>query len=345
MSVDNTAFSDVVPLKPEFPLFGGLFRDIGYWIVPKKRPLFSLFDLGSTGVRFQQTNALSKQKLQIGTFNTLLTVACYGNLTQRETSFRVYVKVSDGINDVVSLTRTYSIHESCLIPGSFTIPFSIVKPRLWHGRVDPFLYDATVDIEYNSAKADSVTTKIGVRSFKVDSQTGFFLNGAPYPLYGASLHQDFANLGWAIKPSHVKQNFEALKELNATALRCSNYQHSDETYSFADELGLIVWADIPNIGVAPANPAMFVNAGLQLRELIRQTGSHPSILFWGLAHEPDVFHPDNSFPYPLLWSLRQIAKLEDPTRLTVGPNLTISRAKILSRPLQYRIRHLLLQLF
>ncbi|KAJ3064625.1 hypothetical protein HDU98_011980 [Podochytrium sp. JEL0797] len=318
LRVDNAKnISDVLPLHADFPAFGGLFRDIGYWVIQDHVPVLDLlYDLGSPGVRFRQTNALSKFAPRQGLFEAVVSVGCFGNLSESSTSFALKIKVLERGIPVVAVAEVHQLHASCLFPASFTVPFTIPKPRVWNGRIDPFLYTAIVDIEYKNIRVDSFTTKIGVRTYHVDSQKGFFLNGSPYSLHGVNLHQDWANLGWAITPSHTLQNFHEMNDLKITALRCAHYQHSEYTYSLADAFGIVVWAEIPNIGAAPANPAVFLNAGMQLRELIRQAGGHASIVVWGIASDPDVGNPKDSFPYPLVWALSSIAKAEDPYRLT-----------------------------
>ncbi|KAJ3241959.1 hypothetical protein HDU78_001560 [Chytriomyces hyalinus] len=315
---NSRGLTDVLPLKADFNLYGGIFRDIGYHIVKRNTPVLNLFSNGSPGVKFMQTNAISRYRPDVAEFNTVVSVACLGVMREDSRYFNVKVEVFyPGIGRrVASRNARFSLNFNCTIASSFTIPFSMRKPRLWDGRADPFLYSATVSIIYQQNIVDSYTTNIGVRSYFLDPERGFLLNSREYPLHGVNLHQDWLNLGWAITPRYTLQNFKMMDELNATALRCAHYQHSDYTYSLADKYGIVVWAEIPNLEVSPADPLYYANAVSQLQELISQSYNHPSILFWSLGNELSVTDA-SSFPMPLVFMLHEAAKLEDPYRLTV----------------------------
>ncbi|KAJ3266482.1 hypothetical protein HDU77_000582 [Chytriomyces hyalinus] len=315
---NSRGLTDVLPLKADFNLYGGIFRDIGYHIVKRNTPVLNLFSNASPGVKFMQTNAISRYRPDVAEFNTVVSVACLGVMREDSRYFNVKVEVFyPGIGRrVASRNARFSLNFNCTIASSFTIPFSMRKPRLWDGRADPFLYSATVSIIYQQNIVDSYTTNIGVRSYFLDPERGFLLNGREYPLHGVNLHQDWLNLGWAITPRYTLQNFKMMDELNATALRCAHYQHSDYTYSLADKYGIVVWAEIPNLEVSPADPLYYANAVSQLQELISQSYNHPSILFWSLGNELSVTDA-SSFPMPLVFMLHEAAKLEDPYRLTV----------------------------
>ncbi|MEI9960334.1 MAG: glycoside hydrolase family 2 TIM barrel-domain containing protein [Limisphaerales bacterium] len=90
--------------------------------------------------------------------------------------------------------------------------------------------------------------------------TVFFLNGRHYDLHGASVHQDWLDRGWAIGGPERATNFALLKEIGATALRLSHYQHDEETYQLADRNGLVLWSEIPLINYITESPAFYANA-------------------------------------------------------------------------------------
>ncbi|KAJ3382917.1 hypothetical protein HDU84_003950 [Entophlyctis sp. JEL0112] len=315
LCVDNSAnLTSVLPLAGDFTFFGGVFRDIGFWVVKMGVAVLDMFDLGSSGVKFVQTNALSRGKLRRGTFDARVRVSCFGNLTSTSVTVAVRVENPKTGEIVADASKTISILPTCLIATQVSVPFAIESPILWDGRIDPFLYRAKVELIQDNGITDSYATFIGVRSYYVDPQRGFLLNGRAYQLYGVNLHQDWAGLGWAIHKSHTQQNFKLMDELNITALRCAHYQHSEDTYTLADQYGFVVWAEIPNIGFAPASPALYFNAASQLRELIKQAYNHPSILFWSMANELLEFA--GNYPFPLVSMLHNIAKSEDPYRMT-----------------------------
>jgi beta-galactosidase len=88
---------------------------------------------------------------------------------------------------------------------------------------------------------------LGFRFFSVDPNNGFFLDGRAHDLHGVSLHQDWLNCGWALASAQRATHFMFLKELGATGVRLSHYEHDDQTYQMADQNGIVLWSEIPLI--------------------------------------------------------------------------------------------------
>jgi len=102
--------------------------------------------------------------------------------------------------------------------------------------------------------------------------------------------------------------------MGANAVRFVHWQHGEAAYERADELGLVVWTEIPLWGRIAETQAFTNNARQQLEELIRQNYNHPSVMFWGLYNELD----DTPAVRTLIQDLHDRAKAEDPTRLTIA---------------------------
>ena len=88
------------------------------------------------------------------------------------------------------------------------------------------LYFRCLRLVKNNIVIDNVTVKFGIRSFHIDADKGFFLNGKPYPLHGVSRHQDRKDMGWAITEKEHKEDMELIAELGANTIRLAHYQHS-----------------------------------------------------------------------------------------------------------------------
>ena len=164
--------------------------------------------------------------------------------------------------------------------------FKLEKCHLWHGRRDPYLYYAKAEIIRNGEQIDAVGTQFGCRSFRIDADKGFILNGEEYPLRGVSRHQDRLGIGNALLPKHHKEDMDLIMELGATTVRLAHYQHDQYFYELCDQNGLVVWAEIPYISkhMSKGND----NTALQMRELIFQNYNHPSIVVWGLSNEISI---------------------------------------------------------
>ena len=102
---------------------------------------------------------------------------------------------------------------------------TIPQVHLWNGRKDPYLYTAEVALKEGEEVLDAVSTRFGCRTFEIDPDKGFILNGESYPLRGVSRHQDRWGLGNALLPEHHKEDIELICEVGATTIRLAHYQH------------------------------------------------------------------------------------------------------------------------
>ncbi len=166
-----------------------------------------------------------------------------------------------------------------VVGGKAEAVFVIENVHLWDGLEDPYLYVAKASLD----TGDAVETKFGCRSFSIDPEKGFFLNGRSYPLCGAARHQDRQGVGYAITPEMHREDLEIMLEMGANTVRLAHYQHAQYFYDLCDEAGMIVWAEIPYITrhMEPGN----ANTISQMTELIVQNYNHPSIICWGLSNE------------------------------------------------------------
>ncbi|HEY5226992.1 MAG TPA: glycoside hydrolase family 2 TIM barrel-domain containing protein [Opitutaceae bacterium] len=193
----------------------------------------------------------------------------------------------------------------------------ITRPHLWNGRADPYLYTVHVEVRPYAANgskgemSDSVVEPLGLRSYVVDPEKGFILNGAYLDLHGFNRHQDRIDKGWAISDADEAEDFGIVLESGATAMRMSHYQQSDTWYSRCDRFGIVGWAEIPSWGLGMDTPEYLDSAKQQLRELIRQNFNHPSICFWGIGNETRGPAAD-----AVAAALAPVVREEDPTRLS-----------------------------
>jgi beta-galactosidase len=198
---------------------------------------------------------------------------------------------------------------------AFRQNLAIQKPRLWHGKKDPYLYTVTVSLKDGEKTIDSVNQPLGLRSFSFDEKRGFMLNGELYPLRGVCRHQERENFGSALTDAHHQEDLDIMVEIGASTLRLAHYQQAEYIYSATDRLGFLVWAEIPFVNTWTGQEGE--NAKQQLVELIRQNYNHPSIFTWGL-HNEVYARGDLDFPIRLTKELHDLAKTEDPDRPTVS---------------------------
>lgn len=262
VDVDNGANERVYPQMADFTFYGGLYREVRLIGVPASH--FDLDYCGGPGIAV--TPALSGDDADV-TVRVWLTDAREGQQL-RYTLF-------DAAGEAVA-TQTVPA-------GQDEAVLHIAGVRRWHGRKDPYLYTARVELLDGEAVLDCVGARFGCRTFEIDPDRGFLLNGEEYPLRGVSRHQDWKGIGNALHAEHHRRDVDLICELGATTVRLAHYQHSQTFYDLCDERGLVVWAEIPYI--SRHMPGGRENTLSQMRELVVQNYNHPSIVVWGLSNE------------------------------------------------------------
>jgi beta-galactosidase len=298
---DTTWRDDVPPREGDFTIFGGIYRAVS--LIFASPVSIDLLDHASPGV-FLTTPEVTSER---GTLRARVRVR---NATRAAVAATVAVTLLDETGRVVR--RAEAVHASPPGTTEASIDLTVDKPRLWQGRADPFLYTAAVEVAAGGVVVDRVRQHLGFRTFRVDPERGFLLNGRPYDLHGANLHQDRDGVGWAMSPREREQDFDLLREIGATFVRLVHYQHDQQAYDLADRLGLVVWAEHGLVGSVSDDPLFAERAALQLTELIRQSYNHPSIVAWGIGNE---VQPQKMPAAPrLLERLAALVRSEDPSR-------------------------------
>ena len=187
-------------------------------------------------------------------------------------------------------------------------------PHLWNGVKDPYLYTCVVRLSSSGTVVDEVSTRVGLRTFSVDSKNGFFLNGRPYPLHGVSRHQDRKGLGNAITRAMHDEDMALIREVGANTVRLAHYQHDQYFYDLCDQYGMVVWAEIPYISEHLPNGRE--NTISQMKELIYQNYNHPCIVCWGVSNEITISTKDKADMLDNHRELNDLCHKMDHTRLT-----------------------------
>jgi beta-galactosidase len=301
VKVSNAGDPDVPTLGGDFNLEGGLYRPVH--LLATDVVHVDVEDFGSPGV-YLRTSHVSATSADLSALVKLKN----GDSRPHDVTITMAIVAPDGtIFRQLSASRT-------LAPGNdaVTLGGTVEAPHLWNGRRDPFVYAAHVELSEGGTVRDHLVEPLGFRTFSVDANEGFLLNGQAYDLHGANRHQDWRDLGWAIGPDQQRADLDLLMEMGATVVRLCHYQHARDFHALADRAGLIVWAELGMVNGISASPAFAASARQQLTELIRQNFNHPSIVFWSLSNElkggPDYL--------PLTTELNNLAHQEDPGRLT-----------------------------
>lgn len=263
--VDNSVNDRVYPQKADFTFYGGIYRDVTLLVVSKHH--FDLDYFGGPGLRITPAVEGSTGKIRVESW-------------------------INAENPTVEVTLTDAGGSTVASGQGTDVTLEIPNVHLWDGVKDPYLYTATLRLVENGAAVDEISSRFGVRTFRVDPKEGFFLNGRSYPLHGVSRHQDRKGLGNALTRAHHDEDMALIREIGANTIRLAHYQHDQYFYDLCDQYGMIVWAEIPYISEHMPNGRD--NTISQMKELVVQNYNHPSIVTWGLSNEITISTKDKA---------------------------------------------------
>ena len=289
--VDNAPNDSVYPQMADFTFYGGLYRNVNIVCVPTTH--FDLDYYGGKGLMVTPVMDGSNANVNVEVFVT----------DMQEGDELVYTVYDKDEKELAQIKTTEK-----------AATFTLENPRLWNGRKDPYLYCCEVELSRGGEVIDAVCSRFGCRSFEIDPERGFILNGEEYPLRGVSRHQDRWGVGNALLPEHHDEDIDLICEVGATTIRLAHYQHDQYFYDLCDERGLVIWAEIPYI--SRHLPGGRENTISQMKELIVQNYNHPSIVVWGLSNEITMGGADDPDLLENHHILNDLVHEMDKTRLT-----------------------------
>ncbi len=201
--------------------------------------------------------------------------------------------------------------ESKLLKGTFTSNgkhLHIEKhctPHLWSPEA-PYLYTFKL-----KAGTSSLKERIGLRTIR--TQDGeILLNGKPILLKGACVHEHTLKHGRSVRTKDIIQMIKDTKEMGGNFLRLSHYPHSRAVSKLCDELGLLLWEELPVYwAIDFKNRRTYEDAENQLEELIKRDFNRASVILWGVGNE----NADTDERYHFMSRLADKAHSLDNTRL------------------------------
>lgn len=305
VKVNNSWRDDLPPLGGDFPIMGGLYREVH--VLMKEQTCITPLDHASPGIYLKQVE-VSDERAEIEITTKI------SNMDKNLSTLRVKTTIFDAKGVEVQVAEQDSkagFNQETSVIQTITIE----KPHLWNGRTDPYMYEAKVELIAGEKVIDTIIQPLGLRYYHVDPKKGFFLNGKSYPVRGVCRHQDRLDKGWAISKEDQDEDISLMMEMGVNAVRLAHYQHSDYFYSQCDKKGILVWAELAIVNKVGFSESFLENSKAMLIDLIRQNYNHPSIFTWSLANEIGIVQIKSTVP--VMKKLNDLAHQEDPTRPTI----------------------------
>lgn len=299
---DNSINRDIIPSqKSDFFIYGGINRDVWLKVLPPTYLVKAKIITPDVSEKEAATNI------------ELNFVAAKSAL------YEIKATVRNKSGEMVSATSV----EQEFWKGHHQIAIDlpvISNPLLW-STDDPNLYQLSVEIFSNGKLLDKLIEKFGYRWFEFKSNGAFYLNGKKLLIRGTHWHEDYAGLGNAVPDPLKEKDFKMIKEMGANFVRLAHYPQDPYVYRLCDELGILVWDELPWCRAGLGGTQWKKNTVRMLNEMLDQNFNHPSIIIWSLGNEiywlPDFPDGDNNDSLrAFLKVLNDIAHHKDPSRLT-----------------------------
>jgi beta-galactosidase len=270
----NSYNKDIPPLSGDFTFFGGLYRDVHLIALDKVH--FRMDQYNSQGV-FWTTPKVSPESAELNV------KGAFSNSFPRTRKVVVeHSVIDDAGKEVLAYSEKHIAKSGESV--NFGCNLKLDNPKLWSPE-HPYLYRMISRLIVDGQIVDQVENPLAFRWFKFDADNGFFLNGSPYKLIGASRHQDFATLGNALDDAVHIHDIELLKEMGGNFLRVAHYPQDEAVLEACDRLGILTSIEIPLVNRITESEAFFHNSEVMLREMMAQYYNHPSIIIWAYMNE------------------------------------------------------------
>lgn len=285
LMVDSTENEEIPPFGKtiDYMCFGGIYRDVNLLFTEKAY-------IENVLVRYDMN----------GTEATLYPEIQMNNAGEAFDG-EVRVELIDGQGGV---TADYSTgaHFSAGASNPILDKVPVKNVVLWNMEM-PYLYQVRVTVFRNGAVEDVHTVKTGFRTVLCKPE-GFYLNGEKVKLYGLDRHQSYPYVGYAMPERAQRKDAEILKNyLHVNTVRTSHYLQSEGFLSRCDELGLMVFSEIPGWGYI-GNEAFKEVSHQDIRDMITTQYNHPSIFIWSIrinesGDDDDFYQKSNDIAHSI----------------------------------------------
>lgn len=298
---DNSRDTEMIPSDmSDFNLYGGLYRYVNLVYTPS--------------ISFGQIliSSSTDSKGQVGSVRIKTYLYAPQDFPRDKTTLNVVIKAPDG-------KEIYSNQKSDDLKLTIeSDEITIRKPMLWD--VDsPMLYTCEMTLNVNGETVRAIE-RFGFRHTEFREKGPFYLNGKRLLLRGTHRHEDHAGVAAALTEEMMVEEMMQIKRMGANFIRLGHYQQSDIILRLCDELGILVWEEIPWCRGGLGGERYKTQARQMLTNMILQHHNHPSIILWGMGNENDWPGDFETFDKEMIRSfmkeLHDLSHKLDPSRMT-----------------------------
>lgn len=210
-------------------------------------------------------------------------------ISPEEATFSLEVRIRNSSEADRDAEISTSIYDDRMREASVDHQFSIPNPKLWSPD-SPSLYTAVTEVKVAGKVVDRYETVFGLRSFRWDSATGFYLNDKPLKIKGVCLHHDLGCLGAAVNTRAIERQLQIMKEMGVNAIRTSHNAPAPELLDLCDRMGLLVQDESFDMWERRKSPYDYARYFAEwherdLTDEILRDRNHASVFMWSIGNE------------------------------------------------------------
>lgn len=296
---DNTRDLETIPSDAsDFNLYGGLYRYLNLVYVPA-------ISLDQVHIDSETTDEKAVARVFARLYNP--------KSVEEHVKLTIIVRDPEG-----NIIAEQKVEKDTWAGRKELAVFEIDRPLLWSPD-SPVLYTCEVSLDSAFGSTD-VKERFGLRYFEFVKKGPFKLNGQRLLLRGTHRHDDFAGVGAAMTEEQLVAEMRLMKEMGVNFIRLGHYQQSPIVLDQCDELGFVVWEEIPWCRGGIGGESYRRQAQDMLWAMIDQHRNHPSVVLWGLGNENDwecdFDYFDEEEIRTFMRELHELSHALDPSRLT-----------------------------
>lgn len=239
------------------------------------------------------------------------------NQSNKVQTVSMQVDLLDSNGKTVASEENKSIEIAPNQTTNFGLELSVKNPNRWDIN-NSVLYQAVAKVRSNNKTLDDEKIPFGIREYKFEAKTGFWLNGKNFKVKGVCIHHDGSAFGAAVPLSVWEHRFKELKKLGANAIRTAHNPPAPEFLDLADRMGFLVMDELFDQWTVAKNKYDYHLyfrewSKRDVRDTVRRDRNHPSIILWSAGNE---IHdtPKPEIAIPILKGLVETFHENDPTR-------------------------------
>lgn len=210
-------------------------------------------------------------------------------ISPEEVTFSLEVRIRNSSEADRDAEVSTSIYDARMREASVDHQFLIPNPKLWSPD-SPSLYTAVTEVKVAGKVVDRYETVFGLRSFRWDSATGFYLNDKPLKIKGVCLHHDLGCLGAAVNTRAIERQLQIMKEMGVNAIRTSHNAPAPELLDLCDRMGLLVQDESFDMWERRKSPYDYARYFAEwherdLTDEILRDRNHASVFMWSIGNE------------------------------------------------------------